>query len=164
VAAILFANLLPLIWRMKTCKLAGLHPRFEGWRLASNYAIFRWVFNHMQRVLATLCGITDSMYFNSSYPNRTITHYFPNDSDHTVIACYLGLYKECEIKDINGVRLGFLELLLVSHRIWSTCATLHVRSICIKFAKLSQLWPFNSEPMYDIGHVEGDMLNFTFFI
>ena len=39
--------------------------------------------------------------------------YFPNGSDHAVIACYLGLYEEGEVEYINGVRPGFLEIQLV---------------------------------------------------
>ena len=35
---------------------------------------------------------------------------FPNGSDHTVIAC---LYEEGEVKYVNGVEPGFLELQLV---------------------------------------------------
>jgi len=36
--------------------------------------------------------------------------------DHTVIACYLGLYEEGEVKHISGVKPGYLELWLVSHQ------------------------------------------------
>ena len=35
--------------------------------------------------------------------------YLPNGSDHTVIACYLGLYEKGEVEHINGLRPSFLE-------------------------------------------------------
>ena len=49
---------------------------------------------------------------------------FPNGSDHTVIACYLGLYEQGEVEHINGVRPGFIEI--TYFRCYSAKKSLHL--------------------------------------
>ena len=89
-----------------------------------------------------------------------------------MIACYLGLYEEGEVKHINGVWSTFLELQLVccqNIRIHSTCTSAYVQRILIKIAMFWHLWPFDSKPSVNMfwgNWVDGtiDMLDFTFFI
>jgi len=89
---------------------------------------------------------------------------FPNGSDHALVACYLELYEEGEVKHINDVWPNSIALLVYIH-------VMHTRNSVRMHKKIpvnTQLRGYTSKqtPCCWDGWVGGtiDILDFTFFI